>query len=148
MKDGAGLEGRTHDLQNTSRTAHPTDLEGQTTFSGLTLLLHNSIWVTAWQNQQNDLCTQWRLRSAWASAQSDQSSLLAQWIAKDVRLLHVPSEDSDQTGWMPRLILVFAGYTGDFVGVVNSGSITKYFFQLLVSLLVCSGLTSLSTIFQ
>ena len=30
-------------------------------------------WATAWQNQQNDLCAQRRLRSAWASAQSDQS---------------------------------------------------------------------------
>ena len=30
-------------------------------------------WATAWQNHQNDLCTQRRLRSAWASAQSDQS---------------------------------------------------------------------------
>ena len=27
----------------------------------------------AWQNQQNDLCAQRRLRSVWASAQSDQS---------------------------------------------------------------------------
>ena len=26
----------------------------------------------AWQNQQNDLCAQWSLRSVWASAQSDQ----------------------------------------------------------------------------
>ena len=31
------------------------------------------IWAAAWQNQQNELCAQWRLRSAWASAQSDQS---------------------------------------------------------------------------
>ena len=30
-------------------------------------------WATACQNQQNDLCAQRRLRSAWASAQSDQS---------------------------------------------------------------------------
>ena len=30
-------------------------------------------WAAPWQNQQNDLCTQRRLRSAWASAQSDQS---------------------------------------------------------------------------
>ena len=30
------------------------------------------IWATAWQNQQN-VCAQWRLTSAWASAQSDQS---------------------------------------------------------------------------
>ena len=31
------------------------------------------IWATAWQHQQNDLCAQRRLRSALASAQSDQS---------------------------------------------------------------------------
>ena len=31
------------------------------------------IWAAAWQNQQNDLCAQRWLRSAWASAQSDQS---------------------------------------------------------------------------
>ena len=37
-------------------------------------------------------------------AQSDQSSLCAQWVAMDPRILHVGSEDSDQTGWMPRLI--------------------------------------------
>ena len=34
-------------------------------------------WDGAWQNQQNDLCTQRRLRSAWESTQSDQSSLCA-----------------------------------------------------------------------
>ena len=67
-----------------------------------------------------------RLRSAWASAQSDQSlhcpyeedsdqpghlpsliresSLCAQWVAKALRFLHANSEDSDQTGRMPRLI--------------------------------------------
>ena len=32
-----------------------------------------SIWARAWQNQQNTVCAQRRLRSAWASAQSDQS---------------------------------------------------------------------------
>ena len=30
-------------------------------------------WAASWQNQQNDLRGQRRLRSAWASAQSDQS---------------------------------------------------------------------------
>ena len=55
------------------------------------------------------VCTQQRLRSASASAQSDQSSLCAQWVAKDSRFLHADSEDSDQTGQMPRLIWVFAG---------------------------------------
>ena len=32
-------------------------------------LTHN-IW--AWQNQQDELCTQWRLRPAWVATQSDQ----------------------------------------------------------------------------
>ena len=32
-------------------------------------------WAASWQNQQNGMCAQRRLRSAWASAQSDQSSL-------------------------------------------------------------------------
>ena len=36
-------------------------------------LEEEAVWVTSWQNQQNDFCAQWRLRSAWASAQSDQS---------------------------------------------------------------------------
>ena len=47
----------------------------------------------------------------WAPAQSDQSSLCTQWVAKNPSFLHADSEDSDQTGQMPRLIWVFAGYT-------------------------------------
>ena len=46
------------------------------------------IWATSWQNQQND-CAQQRLRSAWAFAQSDQSSL----VAKDPSFLHADRED-------------------------------------------------------
>ena len=64
------------------------------------------------------LCAQRRLRSAWASAQSDQSSLCAQWVAKDPSFLHADSEASDQTGRMPRLIWFFAGHTCHFVGFV------------------------------
>ena len=40
-----------------------------------------------------------------------ESSLCAQWVAKDSRFLHADSKDSDQTGRMPRLIWVFAGCT-------------------------------------
>ena len=47
-----------------------------------------------------------------------ESSLCAQWVAKDPSFLHADSEDSDQTGWMPRLIRVFAGRTCHFVGFV------------------------------
>ena len=76
------------------------------------------IWATSWKNQQNGMCTQQRLRSAWASAQSDQSLLCAQWVAKDLSFLHVDSEDSDLTRRVPRLIWVFAGPTCHFVGFV------------------------------
>ena len=57
------------------------------------------------------LCAQQRL---------DQTGrmLCAQWIAKDPSFFHVDSEDSDQTGQMPRLIGVFAGHTYHFVGFV------------------------------
>ena len=59
-----------------------------------------------------------RLRSACASAQSDQSSLCAQWVAKYPSFLNVDREDSDQTGQTPRLIRVFVGHTCHFVGFV------------------------------
>ena len=74
-------------------------------------------WANSCQNQRNGICTQRRLRSAWASAQSDQL-LCAQWVAKDPRCHHADSEDSDQTGRMPRLIWVFTGSTCHFAGFV------------------------------
>ena len=40
-----------------------------------------------------------------------ESSLCAQFVAKDPSFLHADSNDSDQTGQMPRLIWVFAGRT-------------------------------------
>ena len=82
------------------------------------LALH-LIWATAWQNQQNNLspvktqinlgiCPVWSESSlcAWRSL----GFLATQWV---------DSEDSDQTGWMPRLIWVYAGRTGHFVGFVE-----------------------------
>ena len=44
------------------------------------------------------------IRPVWS-----ETSLCAQWVAKDPRFLHAESEASDQTGRMPRLIWVFAG---------------------------------------
>ena len=73
------------------------------------------------------MCTQWRLRSAWASAQSDQSLHCAQWVAKDPSFLHVDSKDSDHTGHMPRLIWVFPGRTCHFVGFVMRWLKYQYF---------------------
>ena len=45
-------------------------------------------------------------------------SLCTQWVAKDPSFLQADSEDSDQSGRMPRLIWVFAGCTCHFVGFV------------------------------
>ena len=59
----------------------------------------------------HDQCALWGLRSVWAL-------LCAQWAAQDPRFLHADSEDSDQTGRMPRLIWEFAGRTGHFFGFV------------------------------
>ena len=68
-------------------------------------------WAAAWQNQPNDLCGQQRLGSTWASAQSDQS-LLSTWRnIGPLTTCWVHSEHSDQTAWMPRLILDFAWHT-------------------------------------
>ena len=84
-----------------------------------------TIWAASWQNQQNDAqCAQWRFRSAWASAQSDQSSLWAQWVAKGPNFLHADSKYSDQTGRMPRLIWVFAGHTLTLLVLSRGGSFT------------------------
>ena len=68
---------------------------------------------------KNDLCAQRRFRWAWASAQSDQSSLSA-WRNIGSSATHwAPCEDwSDQTGWMTSLIGVFAGHIDHFVGFV------------------------------
>ena len=48
-----------------------------------------------------------------------ESSPCAQLVTKDPSFLHADSEDSDQTGRMPRLIWVFAGCTCHFVGFVT-----------------------------
>ena len=84
---------------------------------------------TKWQ------CAQRRLRSAWASAQSDQSlrcpheESLGPWLPIELtaktdqtlrmpRLIRVFAGDSDQTGQMRMLIWVFAGRTCYFAGFV------------------------------
>ena len=51
------------------------------------------MWAGSWPNQQNGMCAQRRLRSAWASVQSDQSLLCVQWVDKDQSFLHADSED-------------------------------------------------------
>ena len=88
--------------------------------NSLWLISHNKIEVPILKNicVSRDMtkptkwvCAQRRLRSAWASAQSDQS-LLSIWRKLGPLATHwAHSRDSDQTGRMPRLIWVFAGRT-------------------------------------
>ena len=89
--------------------------------TGFLLTRLNSVWTTC--EKSSSAC-----RSPFAplhdkitcapSKDSNQPRHCAQWVAKDLMLLHADSEDSDQTRRMPRLIRVFAGRTGDFVGFV------------------------------
>ena len=44
-----------------------------------------------------------------------ESSLCAQWVAKDPSFLHADSEDSDQTGQMPRLLRLAHSHVVGFV---------------------------------
>ena len=76
-------------------------------------------WARVWQNQKwplHTVKTQFSL-----GIQSDQSPLCAQWVAKDPNLLQADSKESEQTGWMPRLIRVFTGHTDHFAGFVKIG---------------------------
>ena len=59
------------------------------------------------------------IRPVWS-----ESSLCAQWVPKDQSFLHADSEDSDQTGRMPRLIWVFAERTATLLFFFH---VTAYF---------------------
>ena len=67
-------------------------------------------------------CAHRRLGIAWASAQSDQSSLSAWRNLGSLATHWAHSEDSDQTGRMPRLIWVFAGRTATLLVLSCRGS--------------------------
>ena len=58
------------------------------------------------------------IRPVWS-----ESSLCAQWVANGPSFLHADSENSDQTGRMPRLIWVFAGRTLTLLVLSWGGSI-------------------------
>ena len=62
------------------------------------------------------------IRPAWS-----ESSLCVQWVAKGPRFLHADSEDSDQTGRMPRLIWVFAGCTLTLLVLSCRGSFVRWY---------------------
>ena len=70
------------------------------------------IWATAWQNQQNGMCAQRRLKISLSICSVWSESLLSAWSKLGSLAIHwAHCEDSDQTGRMPRLIWVFTGRT-------------------------------------
>ena len=77
------------------------------------------------------------IRPVWS-----ESSLCTQWVAKGPSFLHADSEDTDQTGRMPRLIWVFAGRTCHFVGFVMRR--IKYLTPQYLSSLHSCGASALS----
>ena len=79
-------------------------------------------WAAARQDQKNDMCVQRRLRSAWASAQSDQGLHCPHEESLGPHLPNERTAKTDHTGKMPRLIWVFAGRTCHFVGFSWGGS--------------------------
>ena len=65
------------------------------------------------------------IRPVWS-----ESSLCAQWVAKDPSFFHADSEDSEQTGRMPRLIWVFAGRTTTLLVLSWGGSLVLRLFNI------------------
>ena len=68
------------------------------------------------------------IRPVWS-----ESLLCALLVAKDPNFLHADSQNSDQTGWMPRLIWVFAGHTDHFVGFVVLQLILLFYVLVMIS---------------
>ena len=90
-----------HPAQDTGREKNTIDgIKYQTDQAGS----QDNIWAASWQNKRNG--------PVWS-----ESSLCAQWVAKDPRFLRADSTDCEPTGWMPGLI-VFTGRTIHFVGIV------------------------------
>ena len=70
--------------------------------------------------QQNYLSAKRRLRSAWIRPVRSQSSLCAQWVAKDQIFLRADSKDSDQTGGCAQVILLVLSCGGPFISYQHS----------------------------
>ena len=82
-------------------------------------LSHDMTKTTKWVYAQR------RLRSVWASAQSDRSSLCAQSVDK-AQAFFMRTAKTDQIGRMPRLIWVFAGHTAILLVLSCCGSFINY----------------------
>ena len=88
----------------------------------LTYWSHSFYYICAASrpNQQNGMCAQRRLRSTWAFIRPVWShSSLSTWRKlRSVTIIRAHSQASDQAARMPRLMWVFVGRKGHFVGFV------------------------------
>ena len=81
-------------------------------------------WLRLWLRHLMTKPTKWHVHPAKTQISLgicpgwSESLLCTERVAKDPSFLHADSEDSDQTGGMPRLIWDLAGYTCHFVGFV------------------------------
>ena len=93
-----------HDMMNRAKQ------KTVSVFSGCSV---KSVWSEPWHDKTNKIrvCPAKTQISLDINRVWSESSLCTQWVAKDPSCLHANSEDSDETGWMPRLIWVFAGRT-------------------------------------
>ena len=96
----------------------------------------SKIRIEPWYDKTNKVTvrpakTQIRLgiRPVWS-----ESSLCAQWVAKDPSYLHADSEDADQTRRMPRMIWVFTGRTHILLVLSCRDSITELFVSMILDL--------------
>ena len=115
-------------------------------------------WAASWQNQQNGMCAQRRLRSAWAYAQSDQSLLSAWRKLGSLATYWALSEDGWKTKADDQADLSLRWAQSHFVGfvmrrfkcfkVLHLGSFLCSFLDLQRCVCVNSRLTSLSKFFQ
>ena len=90
-------------------------------------LLQTKNWAASWQNNKVSVRPAKTQITLGIRPVCLESSLCAQWVAKDPSCLHADSEDTDQTGWMPRLIWVFAGRTATLLVLSRVGSNARAF---------------------
>ena len=103
--------------------------------------IHDATSTKLWLGRRITKPIKWQVRPAKTQISLgirpvwSESSLCALWVAKDPMLLHVNSEDSDQTGRMPRLIRVFAGRTIILLVLLWGGSFYKIKLHLLIQII-------------
>ena len=101
------------------------------------LISHQTTHPRTWTEPRRDKTNKMTVRPAKTQISLgicpvwSESSLCPHWVAQDPGFLHADSEDSDQTGRMPRLIWVFAGRTLILLVLSCHGSVTVNTWQRL-----------------